>query len=236
MRFRAARPTSHGLETHLATMHRLVRDFGPAVILVDPITNFVAVGSPHQAKMMLMRLVDFLKSRQVTALFTSLTHGEGATEATDTMVSSLIDTWLLLRDNEVNGERNRVLYILKARGTAHSNQVREFLITPAGIELVDVYLGADRVLTGSARRAQEAREQAEELLRQQEVERRRRGFERRRRALEAQIEALRGDIEAEEEDLSRAVEEVRSREDQLLREREDMARMRRADRDGAKGQ
>lgn len=234
--FRTARPTSQGLETHLATIYRMVRDLRPGVVVMDPITNFVSVGSSDQIKMMLMRLVDFLKSHQVTGLFTSLTHGDAAVEATDTMISSLIDTWLLLKDMEVNGERNRVLYVLKARGTPHSNQVREFLITPRGIELIDVYVGADRVLTGSARVAQEARERAAGLAREQEIDRKRRDFERRRQALEAQIAALSADIQAGEDELNQAIAEARGLEDQLLQDEVDMARRRRADRDGARGQ
>jgi circadian clock protein KaiC len=213
----------------------MVRDFRPRVVIVDPITNFVAVGSSDQIRMMLMRLVDFLKAQQVTGLFTSLIHGGGAAEATDTAISSLIDTWLLLRDTELNGERNRVLYVLKARGTAHSNQVREFLITSRGIELIDVYIGADRVLTGSARMAQEAKERAATLVREQEVERKRREFERRRQALEAQIAALRADLEAGEDELRQAIAEANGREDQLTLDRSEMGWMRRADRDGAGG-
>ena len=235
--FRTARPTAQGLEAHLATIFRIVRESRPQVIVLDPITNFVSVGSTEQIKLMLIRLVDYLKLHQVTAMFTSLTHGGEASsaESTDTMISSLIDTWLLLRDTESNGERNRVLYVMKARGTPHSNQVREFIITPTGIQLVDVYVGADRVLTGSARLAQEARERAEILLRGQEVERKRRDFERRRTELEARIAALRSEIEVGEEEMLRAVEESRGREAQLLQDRNEMARIRRADCDRSEG-
>ncbi len=235
--FRTARPTAQGLEAHLATIFRIVRESRPQVIVLDPITNFVSVGSTEQIKLMLIRLVDYLKLHQVTAMFTSLTHGGEASraESTDTMISSLIDTWLLLRDTESNGERNRVLYVMKARGTPHSNQVREFVITPTGIQLVDVYVGADRVLTGSARLAQEARERAEILLRSQEVERKRRDFERRRTELEARIAALRSEIEVGEEEMLRAVEESYGREAQLLQDRNDMARIRRADSDRSEG-
>ncbi len=234
--FRTARPTAQGLEAHLALIYRIVRDLRPQVIVLDPITNFVSVGSTDQIKLMLIRLVDYLKLHGVTAMFTSLTHGGNASaESTDTMISSLIDSWLLLRDTESNGERNRVLYVMKARGTPHSNQVREFVITPAGIELVDVYVGADRVLTGSARLAQEARERAEDLLRKQEVERKRREFDRRRAELEARIASLRSEIEIGQEELLRAVEESHGREAQLLQDRNEMARSRRADRDCSEG-
>src|SRR5262249_25586869 len=154
----------------------------------------------------------------------SLTHGGGAAvEATDTAISSLIDTWLLLRDMEASGERNRVLYVLKSRGMPHSNQVREFLITPRGIELVDVYIGAECVLTGAARLAQEAKERAATLAREQEIRRKQRDFERRRQTLEAQITALRADLEAEEEELRQVIEEARGREGRLSQDRSDMA-------------
>src|SRR5262249_41257822 len=147
--FQITRPTVQGLEMHLATMHKVIRDFQPKVVIVDPITNFISVGTHADIRSMLMRLVDFLKANQMTGLFTSLTHGGSVTEHTDVAISSLIDTWLLLRDVELTGERNRLLYVLKSRGMAHSNQVREFLISSRGIELVDVYTGAEGVLTGS---------------------------------------------------------------------------------------
>ena len=137
---------------------RAVRDRAPQVVVVDPISNFISVGDTLEIKAMLVRLVDFLKTHQITAFLTSLNHGsEGGLEHTDFGVSSLIDTWLLLRDQEVDGERNRVLYLLKSRGMAHSNQVREFVLTDHGIELIDVYTGAEGVLTGSARLLQAVR-------------------------------------------------------------------------------
>jgi circadian clock protein KaiC len=153
LRFHAARPTLFGLETHLATMHRAIREHDPTAVIVDPISNLGRVGDESEVTAMLMRLVDWIKSRGVTAMFTSLTAGDSALERTDVGVSSLIDTWFLLKSIESNGERNRVLYVLKSRGMAHSNQIREFLLTPQGIELQDVYLGAD----GGSARAELAR-------------------------------------------------------------------------------
>ncbi|BBA34980.1 circadian clock protein KaiC [Methylocaldum marinum] len=231
LQFRPARPTLQGLEAHLATMYKVVRDLKPHVVVVDPITNLMAVGTPEELKSMLMRLVDFLKANQITALFISLTHGATVIEQTDVGISSLIDTWLLLRDTELSGERNRVLYLLKSRGMAHSNQVREFLITDRGIDLVDVYTGPEGVLTGSARLAQEARERAATVLREQEIQRKERELERKRQAVEAQIAALRSGLAAEEEELQLALIQARHREAQLARDREAMARGRKADSD-----
>jgi circadian clock protein KaiC len=223
--FRAARPSLQGLESHLATMHKMVRDVQPDAVVVDPVTNLISVGTLDETKSMLMRLIDFLKSNNVTGLFTTLMHGgpQKVNEQTDVGISSIVDTWLLLRDVELNGERNRVLYVLKSRGMAHSNQVREFVITNCGIDLIEPYLGNDGVLTGSARVAQEADEHASRVLRQQEIERKKRELERRRTAMEAQVAALRASFEAEEDELSRSIEQATAREKQLLRDRHDMA-------------
>lgn len=235
LQFRIARPTSQGLETHLAQMYKTIRDVQPRVVVVDPITNFIAVGTYEEIKAMLMRLVDFLKGQQITGLFTSLIHGNALTEQTDVGISSLIDSWLLLRDMEVNGERNRVLYLLKSRGMAHSKQVREFVITGKGIDLVDVYIGAEGVLTGSARVAQEAKERAASLLREQDIQRKQRELDRRRQAIESQIAALRLGLEAEEDELQRTLDQARAREEQLLQDRAEMALNRQADPHGVKG-
>src|SRR6185437_7110755 len=159
--FHAARPGTFGLEKHRITVHDATAAFNPHVVVIDPISNFESVGSSSQVKSMLSRLIDTFKSRQITAMFTSLTNADAAPESTDVGVSSLIDTWLLLRNLECNGERNRGLYVLKSRGMAHSNQIREFVLTNQGVKLLDVYVGASGVLTGTARLAQEARERAE---------------------------------------------------------------------------
>ena len=160
--FHAVRPTVYGLETHLSIMHNLINTFNPSTVIVDPISNLISVGTETETKSTLMRLIDFLKQKQITSMFTDLTHGGDALEQTREGISSLMDTWLLLRDIEIGGERNRGLYVLKSRGMAHSNQIREFLLSDRGIDIVDVYLGPGGVLTGSARVAQEAQEKAEE--------------------------------------------------------------------------
>ena len=156
LRVHAARPTALGLEAHLVAMHRLIDDWQPRLVVVDPVTNLIAVGSDIEVKAMLARLIDFMKLRQITALFTSLTQGGEAAEGTDLGVSSLMDVWMLLANLEANGERNRSIQIVKARGMAHSNQVREFVMTDRGFSMVDVIRGADgRVVIGSARGAQQ---------------------------------------------------------------------------------
>ena len=161
LRFHAVRSTFYSLEMHLAVIHKIISAFKPQVVVVDPITTFITEGNQTEVKAMLMRLIDFLKLKQITAMFTSLTSAtEGNLEQTEVGISSLMDTWLFLRDIEMNGERNRALYVLKSRGMAHSNQIREFLLTDHGIDLVDVYLGPGGVLTGTARQAQEAQEKA----------------------------------------------------------------------------
>ncbi|MGV3723714.1 MAG: circadian clock protein KaiC [Actinomycetota bacterium] len=201
--FQAARPTLYGLETHLTQIHKCVDEFQPELVVLDPITNFVMAGSQTQVKGMLMRLIDYLKSRQITCIFTSLTESANDVGQSEVGVSSLIDTWILLRFLESNGERNRALYILKSRGMAHSNQVREFVMSEHGVDLVDVYLGPNGVVTGSARYVQEAAERAARVARQQNLEMRQRELQRQRAAMERAISALQADFEAREDDFER---------------------------------
>ena len=229
LKYDAERPNAQGLEMHLLRMHKLIIRHKPASVVVDPITNYLSLGDDLEVKSMLIRLIDFLKTNGITALFTSLTHGGTALEATTVGVSSLIDTWLLLRDIEMNGERNRGLYVIKSRGMAHSNQIREFLLTSHGAELLDVYLGSEGVLTGSARAAQEAREDAAATLRRQEIERKQRELDRKRKALEAQIAALRAGHEVESQELEKGLAEERLREQKIASDRLEMARIRKVD-------
>jgi circadian clock protein KaiC len=229
LRFVAGRPTFTGLEMHLAVMHKHVREFEPRLVIVDPISNLADAGTLRDASAMLTRLLDYLKDQQITGVFTSLTGGSSAREATDVGISSVIDTWLLLRDIELGGERNRGIYVLKSRGTAHSNQIREFLLTDRGIELRDVYTGPEGVLTGSMRVAQEIRELDAERRRKDEFASRRRTFERKRKEIEARIESLRAELEEETEALKQATKDETERERQSTAERQSMARSRNAD-------
>ena len=198
LQIHSSRPTLHGLEQHLVMMHDAVRDFRPSVAVVDPISNLSLDLTEAEMKPMLMRLIDFLKHQQITTLFTSLTSDGGPTpEDSQLGVSSLMDTWLLLRNVEFNGERNRTIYVLKSRGMAHSNQVREFVLSDRGIDLVDVYLGADHVLTGMARLTQEGHERAAAELRRQDHELKLRQLASKRKAIEAQIAALQTEADTE---------------------------------------
>jgi circadian clock protein KaiC len=160
LQLEAWRPTQCGLEMHLLRIHKLVEQHKPEVVIVDPVTSLIGQ-TAHEIHSMLMRLIDFLKSRQITALFTALmSEAQKELEQTDVGISSLIDTWLFVRDVELNGERNRCISVLKSRGMAHSHQVREFVITNHGLRLIPVYVSAGTVLTGSARLRQEARDAA----------------------------------------------------------------------------
>jgi circadian clock protein KaiC len=229
LRIDALRPTLTGLEIHLAMMLKQVAVFRPSVVVMDPISNLTGAGESADVTAMLTRLLDYLKSQGVTALFTSLTEGGTALERTAEGVSSLMDTWLLLRDLEIDGERNRGLYVIKSRGMAHSTQIREFRLTNQGVELVDVYVGPQGVLTGSARLKQAAEEQAARLVRQAETERRLRDLERKRLAMEAQVAALRAAYEAEAEEAGRLGGEAAARETQLSDDRAEQAGSRGAD-------
>jgi len=206
LQFQATRPTFYGLEMHLAVTHKAVNAFKPDIVIMDPINTFFLGDKENEVKTMLMRIVDFLKGNQITALFTSLTTTESALESSDVGISSLIDSWLLLRDIELNGERNRGMYVLKARGMANSNQIREFILTDNGVKLREVYIGASGVLTGSARVAQEAHENAGLLGRKQDIERRKRELERKRKAMEAHVAALHADFNSEESEALKNIE------------------------------
>ncbi|HET6853682.1 MAG TPA: circadian clock protein KaiC [Pyrinomonadaceae bacterium] len=229
LKFQNARPSSFGLEVHLALIHRIISDYEPDVVVVDPITNFLAVGDSIETKAMLMRLIDFLKQRQCTAMFTSLTSSGKEIEDSEVGVSSLMDTWILVKNIEANGERNRGLYILKARGIAHSNQVREFLMTDHGIELIDAYVGSEGVLMGSARASQIARESAAEVERRHARQRKERELERKREVFEAQLVALKSQYESEREAVLRELDEAQRREASIESHRLEIARLRHAD-------
>lgn len=209
LKFEAWRPSSYSLEMHLVRLHKFVEEFRPHALVFDPITNLMtAAGDESEVRSVLTRFIDFLKLKQITALFTSLTTATSPAETSDVGISSLIDTWLLVRDLESNGERNRALYVIKSRGMAHSNQIREFLITSNGVRLVPAYLGTHGVLTGTSRMIQEAQEGAEQVRRQHELERKRFNLETKRKAMEAQIAALRAEYEIAEKEVLSVLEEA----------------------------
>jgi circadian clock protein KaiC len=229
LRFHSARPSLYGLEMHLATMFKEIATFQPHVVIIDLITSLMDSGTASECKGMVTRLIDYLKAGQVTSLFTSLTQGGHALQQSESAMSSLMDSWLLLQDFEGNGERNRVLYVLKARGMKHSNQIREFLISDHGIDVVDAYIGPSGVLTGSARAAQNSLEKAAVLASQQEAAQLKREVERKRSALERKISGLRSDYETEAEELRRIAEQVGTRTSVLGTERAASGLLRQAD-------
>jgi circadian clock protein KaiC len=190
----SARPSHYGLEMHLATMLKKIESFAPQSVVLDPLTTFVTAGSAIDAQAMLIRLLDILKGRGITSFFTSVVHGGEAIDTSDMGVSSLMDTWLLVKQEESDGERNRLLYVLKSRGMSHSNQVREFLITSEGIQLREVYLGPQGVLTGTARIALESRERIEAAFNHEESLREQTLADVRRKIVEAQIAALKAEL------------------------------------------
>jgi circadian clock protein KaiC len=212
LEFHAVRPTFYGLELHLASSMQLITRFQPAAVIIDPLTALSSAGALEDATSSVLRVVDYLKIHGITGLFTSLTHGGEALEATNLQISSLMDTWLLVRDIEFNGERNRGIYVLKSRGMNHSNQIREFVITPQGIDLLDVYTGPEGVLTGSARISREAEERAAAMAREQELAHMHRELERKRTVLEARIESMRAEFETEHETLQRKIAAAQARD------------------------
>jgi circadian clock protein KaiC len=213
LRIEASRPTLNGLEKHLVTLHRLIGEFRPEAVVIDPISNLITVGNAAEVHSMLTRLIDFLKVANITAVFTSLISGRGQRpEIGEDSISSLVDTWIGVRDLEGVGERNRGLSILKARGMAHSNQVREFVVTDQGIQLLDVVIGPAGIVTGAGRLTQQLQEQAREMTRQAELERKDRELERKRRVLESTIANLRTEFESVEEELRRINHEEEERQ------------------------
>lgn len=229
MKFRSVRPTLYGLETHLGSIHKFVEDFKPDAVIVDPVTNLTSIGETDEIKAMLTRLIDFLKNRQTTMFFTSLTNAGDADEQSEVGISSLMDTWILLRNIETDGERNRLLYILKSRGMAHSNQVREFVLTNDGISLRDVYVGSGIVLTGSARMNQESKDMAQELLDSQSLERKQRELIQQQLVINAQIAALKAQSEGLNKEMKRFKTENHNRAGMLLDRKKEISRIRKAD-------
>jgi circadian clock protein KaiC len=230
LHYQASRPSMYGLEMHLVKIHKMVRDFKPKVVIIDPISNLTGMGAVNEVNAMLVRLIDFLKAEGITALFTSLTSGLHAhIEATEVGISSLIDTWLLVRDIELNGERNRGMYVIKSRGMSHSNQIREFRLSSKGIDLVDVYVGPSGVVTGSARLTMEAEEKEAALRDEQEIETTQARLRRKRKAMEAEMALRQAELAAEEEEAARVVAEKRKAKQRRESERQEMAKSRKSD-------
>jgi circadian clock protein KaiC len=226
LQFYASRPTLYGLEMHLVAIHKAIKKFKPKVVVLDPITNLITVGSVSEVKSMLVRLIDFLQDEQITVMFTALSLNTVVNEQTDEGVSSLVDAWLLIRDIEMNGERNRGLYIMKSRGMKHSNQVREFIISDDGLNLIDVYLGPDGILTGSAREAQMLQEETGLVLHTHAIGAKDRELLRKRKILESQIEGLKSEFESTEAELNKSYIEETIKKEVMQQNREKLTSLR----------
>lgn len=215
LQIQSTRPSLNGLELHLLTLRKLIKEFKPTTVIIDPISNLITVGSDTEVRSMLVRLIDMLKFNNITALFTSLSKITDSMrpDLSEESVSSLVDTWITVRDMEGIGERNRGIYIIKSRGMGHSNQVREFVITDKGIGLLEIQVGPDGILTGAARQAHELNKKLDEVKMQNEISRKDREITRKRKVLEANIEALRNEFESVEEELSqlKASEELQAK-------------------------
>ncbi|MDQ1261488.1 MAG: circadian clock protein KaiC, partial [Euryarchaeota archaeon] len=230
MQISASRPMAYGLEMHLISMHRLIEKFEPTIVIVDPISNLTNVGTQTDVKFTLTKLIDYLKLKNITAVCTSLVEHESTEGMNAQGISSLMDTWINLRFFENNGERNRGISVIKSRGMEHSNQIREYLVTDNGIEIQDVYLGpSGGLLMGSSRAAQEAKEMAEASLQSKNVVRRKRELESKLKSLDAHITSLSSQFEAEKEELNKLSSEDTLRTEALVKDRSEMARMRKAD-------
>ena len=222
---------------HLSMMIKLIEEFEPKVIVVDPISNLYPVGDDIQVRSMLMRLIDHAKSHQITGLFTNLSADEAtnayALEATHLHVSSLMDTWIILKNIEGNGERNRAFSIAKARGLAHSNQLREFILSSQGIQLLDLYKGSEGVLFGSARVAQERRETASRVIRNEEIGRRQRELDRKKRIMENEIAMLKEKFARDEDEIRILIEQDLFREKAVEQSQKELALLRKAEKRGS---
>ncbi|MGN6618096.1 MAG: circadian clock protein KaiC [Ilyomonas sp.] len=234
LHFHSSRPTLYGLEMHLVQIYKLIKKRKPDVVILDPITNLITIGSLSEVKTILIRLIDFLQTELITVMFTALTLNNIVNDQTDEGVSSLVDAWLLVREMELNGERNKGMYIMKSRGMKHSNQIREFVITDNGLNLVDVFLGESGVLIGSAREAEQLKEQTGEFLRNHRLDMKDREILRKRKVLESEIAKLQTEFESTEEELNTIYKEEELKKQFTQKNRDEMTKLRSGNQDDAK--
>jgi circadian clock protein KaiC len=208
---------------HLVNIHKKIQQFKPRAVVLDPISNLITVGLVSEVKSILVRLIDIFQAEGITVMFTALSLNNIINEQTDEGVSSLVDTWVTVRDLETNGERNRGLYVMKSRGMKHSNQVREFVITDRGLDLIDVYLGESGILVGSAREAQQLNELAGVELRNSALDRKDREIARKRKALEAKIASLQEEFDSINDELNKSYMEEDLRQVILEKNRQQLA-------------
>jgi circadian clock protein KaiC len=229
LQIHSSRPMAYGLEMHLLMMRKIIDDFQPSVIVIDPISNLTNVGTVSDVKFMLTRLVDYVKTKGITMISTSLMDSEEEGQSAQG-ISSLMDTWIRLRMFENGSERNRGMSIVKSRGMSHSNQIREYRLTDKGVALLDVYLGPQGgILMGAERAAQEARDVSEAEAHKKESERMKVVLENKLKSLDAQIAMLHSEYEREAESLKMLVTGEGLRDKALIDTRNEMARIRMAD-------
>ncbi len=222
----SSRPTLHGLEMHLVSIHKTVKKFKPKVVILDPVSNLSTIGNFAEVKSMLTRLIDFLQNEGITFMITALVYQNTNSIQSDEGISSLVDTWILVREIENDGERNRAIYIMKSRGMKHSNQVREFRMTDHGIELLDVVMGADGILVGSARENERLKEATGEELRTYAIKRKDQQIKRKQAVLEAKITSLKEEFDSAQEELNKSFLEEDLRKEIMKQHREQMSRSR----------
>jgi circadian clock protein KaiC len=227
LRFHSMRPTLTGLEMHLTAMHKEIDKFNPDIVIIDPVNSFISGDNLLEARLMATRLIDFLKIKNITGFLTYLSAGNEDIE--HNFISSMIDTWILLRDIELSGERNRGIFVLKSRGMPHSNQVREFLLTGKGIQLRDVYTGLNGVLTGSSRIALEAKDRSEKVMHLQEIESRKKSLDQKRRAMNAKIASIKAEFEMEEQETIKIISCETEQIERMNIDMKDMAVSRKAE-------
>jgi len=220
------RATTYGLDMHLLNIFKIIEEFEPNHVVIDPVSALVSLGTEIEVRLMTSALVDYLKKKQITCILTDLTPGNAVHESSTEFISSLIDTWIILINIESQGERNRGLYVVKSRGMGHSNQLREFLITDTGVDLTNVYVGPEGVFVGSARLTQEAHKKAAQLVNRENFELKQQALERKRKELERQIESMREDMKAEEEELKRRINIEVLKESALTENRRAMGSLR----------
>jgi circadian clock protein KaiC len=218
LNLQSSRPSVYGLEMHLVHLYKLIQDLGAKAVIIDPVTSLLLAGNEGETRSLLVRMIDLLKMRGITALMTSLTSAGDWVESTDVGISSLIDTWITLDNIKAGGERNRILQIVKSRGMNHSNQLREFMLSGRGVGLKDVYLGSQGVLTGSARLAQEGRDRDAEAARRIDSERRDIALQVEEKSLQARIQEIEDQIRSIGSDRKRIARQDRERGTRLADE------------------
>lgn len=231
--FYATRVSEQGLEKHLLTMQREAEKYHPDIVIIDALTDFTTLGPFNEVRQMAMRVVDYFKTRQITALFTSMaTRAE--LEETRIGLSSAFDTWIHLINVQGNQERNRTMVIVKSRGMAHSNQVREFVMTDKGVELVDIYASPAGAFMGTARLAQMAADEAANTARHEGISARERQLEEKRHALEARISAMRAEFEAEAKEVEIELSQEKARDRIFASEKKELSEHRQSDQNKGK--